>query len=51
MFFSLGCIVDAVGSRLSLRAVVPNVLQPGVFMLVWGNSLQCYGVIPGFLSW
>jgi hypothetical protein len=24
--FSLGCIVDAVGSRLSLLAVVPNVL-------------------------
>jgi hypothetical protein len=42
---SFSCIEDAVGSRLSLRAVVPNVFQPSVnshvFMLVCGYSLQC----------
>jgi hypothetical protein len=53
--FGLSCIVDSVTSRLSLRTVLLIAFHRWdiilhVFLLVWGNFLQCYGVIFGFLS-
>jgi hypothetical protein len=41
---SLSCVLDAVSSRLSLRAVVSNVFQPGVLFLMcscWSAVTPC----------
>jgi hypothetical protein len=53
--FGLRYVVDSVGLKLALRAVLPNVFHHGILFLMcscWSEvtSLLCYGVIPGFLS-
>jgi hypothetical protein len=51
--FGLSCIMDAIGSRLALRAVLLNVFRRGMLLLVcscWfeATSILCYGVVSGF---
>jgi hypothetical protein len=50
--FCLKSIMDSLGLRLALHAVLPNVFHCGILFLMcscWSKltSLLCYGVIPG----
>jgi hypothetical protein len=52
----LRCMVDSIGSRLALRAVLLNVFHHGILFLMcscWSEVTYflCYGVISSFLSW